>query len=439
MSVHLDSARRRAGAAVVTPALVAFLASDRIRDRPQGPTRWLRRIDPVHRSPFGFWVLSGHHEVSTALRHRDLGTDPARIDASLLHLGPLQRLRDTAPLDHRRPFLSVARDLMLFRDPPDHTRLRALVSRAFTPRRMAALEAHLTALADELIGALPARGRFDLMAELAYPFPARVICELLGLPPEDHHLIATHGRALAAGLDPLPSAQQWLAADEAVLALRAHLEPVLADRQAAPRDDLLSDLITASVDGHRLDADEVVATVVLLLIAGHETTANLIGNALVALDGHPAEQARWRAGAVDDAGAVEELLRFEPPVQMTQRIALAPVQLAGRSIPVGSIVILLLGAANRDPAVFEEPDRLVLDREPHPHLAFGAGPHHCLGATLARLEGRTVLPRLLRARPDLRVAHPVPRHRPSFTVRGYAELPVTGDRRLTADGRRRGI
>lgn len=447
MTVNLNSeatpAERapRLRSTLVTPGLMAFLTSSRLRDAPHWAYRLLQRRDPIHQSPFGFWVLSRHAEVSAALRHPGLGTDPRAIDPGLLRLGPLRRLLDRpAPSSAGPgPFLEMSEELLLFRDPPDHTRLRGLVSRAFTPRRMARMEGRIVALTDDLLAPLrERRGPFDLMAELAYPLPARVICELIGLPPEDHELIATHGRDLAVGLDPLPSADDLRRADRAVVALRDHLAELIRARRAAPTDDLLSTLVQAEADGDRLDHDELVATVVLLLIAGHETTANLIGNAVALLDRHPEQRDALRDGPELAATAVEELLRYEPPVQMNQRNAREDVELAGRTIPAGSIVILLIGAANRDPEVFTDPHRIDLARDPNPHLAFGGGAHFCLGAALGRMEGRIALPALYQALPGLRLAGPRPTHRSSFTIRGYGELPVEVGPRSAPVGARDG-
>lgn len=413
----------------MTPPLVAFLASSRIRDTPR---RWyasLQKVDRVHHSPFGFWVLSGHAEVDAALRHPDLGTDEASADMGTLRLGPLRRLLGTesGTGQGEGEFVDLAGDLMLFRDPPDHTRLRRLVSRAFTPRRVARLEDTIAELADELVAPLRSRSTFDLMDAFAYPLPARVICALVGLPESDHELIARHGRDLAVGLDPLPSADALAAADRAVVALRAHLEEPIAARRAHPTDDLLSDLVAVADDGDRLSADELVATVALLLIAGHETTANLIGSSVAALTDHPdARKALAHDPDVADT-AIDELLRFDPPVQLTLRIAKAPVEVAGRTIAPGSFVALVLGAANRDPEVFADPHRLDLRRSPNPHLSFGAGAHYCLGAALARMEGRIALPALLSALPDLRPVDRRPRHRSSLVIRGFRHLAVTHD------------
>lgn len=409
----------------LTPPLLAYLGSPRLRDRPDRLVSMLRRVDPIHRSPFGFWVLSDHAEVEAALRDTRLGTDEANLDLSVLKLGPLSRLVGNGDVNFEGEFGTISHDLMLFRDPPDHTRLRGLVSRAFTPRRMAAIDDRIEAVADELIAGLSGRERFELMSELAYPFPAKVICELLGLPQDDHELVSAHGRALAVGLDPIPTEAGLRGADAAVVAMRDHLEPVFADRLAHPRDDLISDLVAAADDGDSLSATELLATVLLLLIAGHETTANLIGNGTVLLDADPVQRDRLRTGAADPANAVEELLRRDPPVQLTMRIAREPMELGGSPVPKGAVVVLLFVAANHDPSVFAEPTRLDLDRgNAHRHLTFGGGAHYCLGNALARMEGRILLPKLLRAFPNLRVARPRPRHRTSLTIRGYDRVEV---------------
>lgn len=419
MSTNLKD---RAAAAAITPAVVAFVASARARERPHRAYEALRRIDPVHRSPFGFFVVTGHAEVGAVLRDPGFGVDENAHEVKHLHIGPVSRLLGRSDQSEKGPFLDLAHDFMLFRDPPEHTRLRRLVSRAFTPRRMAVLGEAIEGLTAELLAPLAGSRRFDVMDAFAYPLPARVICELVGLPPSDHELIAVHGRDLAVGLDPLPTAEELVRADRAVVALREHLAEPIRARREEPRDDLLSDLVAVAEDGDRLTADELVATVVLLLIAGHETTANLIGNGLVALDDDPAaREALAHDPAVVETG-VEELLRLDPPVQITQRFPGTDTELGGHAVRAGSFVILGLAAANRDPAVFAEPHRLDLTRTPNPHLAFGAGAHHCVGAALARIEARIALPALLRAVPDARVVRPLPRRRSSLTIRGFRHL-----------------
>lgn len=419
MGVHLKD---RAAALAVTPAVVAFVASARARERPHRAYAALRRVDPVHRSPFGFWIVTGHAEASAVLRDPGFGVDEKAHDVKHLHIGPVSRLLGRSDQSERGPFLTLASDLMLFTDPPEHTRLRRLVSRAFTPRRVALLAEAIEGLTEELLAPLAGRRRFDAMDAFAYPLPARVICELVGLPPSDHELVATHGRDLAVGLDPLPTVDELVRADRAVVALREHLEEPIRVRRETPRDDLLSDLVAVAEDGDRLTADELVATVVLLLIAGHETTANLIGNALVALDDDPVARRRLAEDPSVVETGVEEMLRLDPPVQITQRFPGEDVELGGHAVPAGSFVIVGLGAANHDPAVFADPHRIDLTRSPNPHLSFGGGAHHCVGAALARIEARIALPALLRATADARLVRPLPRRRSSLTIRGFRHL-----------------
>ncbi len=422
--------RVRAWDLAVTPGLLAFVSSARIRERPHRAYRLLRMAGSVHRSPFGFWAVSGHAECDAVLRDPAFGVDEAKADFGLLRIGPLQRLLGRSDAYQAGPFLEISNDLLLFRDPPDHTRLRRLVSRAFTPGRMAQLEGRIAEITEELLDGRRHGGPFDLAEAIAYPLPARVICELVGLPSKDAEVIARYGKELAMGLDPIPTREQFVRADRAVVALRAHLAGPIAERHGRPTDDLLSTLVTVADDGDALTADELVATVLLILVAGHETTANLLTAATVLLDGQPA----LRRGLAEDpamaAPLVEELLRLEPPVQLTQRFALEPVVLGGHRIPAGSLLTLLLAAANRDPSVFADPDDLRLDRDTNPHLAFGAGAHFCLGAALARLEARIALVALARALPDLRVLRPLPRRRASLTVRGFPSLPVDPGPRL---------
>ena len=409
----------------VTPAVVGFVASARIRRRPYLPYAALRRLDPVHRSPLGIYVVSSHAEVDAALRHPHMGNDEAKADLSLLRIAGLTKLLDRKPPGGERgPFLTMLPELMLFRDPPDHTRLRRLVNRAFTPKRVEALNGQIERITADLIEPLRGKAEFDLMDTFAYPLPARVICELVGLPAEDAGLIIEHSRGLATGLDPSPmrTTAALLAADVAVGALGDQLRKHIADRRLVPRDDLLSGLVHAEEAGDRLSEEELVATVILLLIAGHETTANLVGNGIDALLRDPGEARRVREDESVARAAVEELLRFDSPVQITQRIALEAVELGGRVIPKGAVLILLIGAANHDPAVFAEPRRLDVSRSPNPHLSFSAGAHFCVGAALARLEAQIAVPALLRSFPGLHRTRPAQHHRPSFTIRSYEHL-----------------
>ena len=409
------------------PWLVAFVLVPGVRRRPHWQYRVVRAFDPVHRSPFGLWLLSRHEDVAAALRSPHMGNNEDEADMSALTPGPLRPFinrQSQARVEGR--FIEVIERTMLFRDPPDHTRLRALVSKAFTPRRVEALAGRVAALVDELLEAPAARGHIELMHEFAYPLPARVICELLGVPKDDEEFIVTQAPALGTGLDPaaMRTPETVAAANQATTAIVDYIDGLIADRKRAPTDDMLSALIAAEESGESLSHEELVSTILLLLFAGHETTANLIGNGMLALLRHPDQLARLRVTSDLDRSAVEELMRFDGPIQMVERITLEPVVIGGREVPAGRILICLTSAANRDPAAFPDPNRLDLSRTPNPHVGFGGGAHFCLGAALARLEGRIAIGTLARRFPELRLLDPKPAWRPSFTIRGLRRLPL---------------
>ncbi|MCU1448110.1 MAG: cytochrome [Acidimicrobiales bacterium] len=411
----------------MTPGLLAFVASPAIRRNPHRLYQLLQRLDPVHESPFGLWVLSRHADVQAFLRNPALGSDEDKADDDAFKLDRWARLFVRQGAQSEGAFREVFTQVMLFRDPPDHTRLRSLVAKAFTPKRVEALGPRIAELVAELLEAPAERGELELMSELAYPLPARVICELLGVPRADVDLFVSRAPALGVGLDPAPMRTPDVvrAADVATRELLVYLDGLIADRQAHPGDDLLSALIHAEEAGDRLSHRELMATVLLLLIAGHETTANLIGNGILALLRHPAELQRLREDEALDRSAVDELLRYDGPIQMTQRISLEPVPIGNDQIPSGRYVILCVAAANRDPAVFADPNRLDLARDPNPHVAFGGGAHFCIGAALARLEGRMAIGALVRRFPRLRLRTERPQWRPSFTVRGLTKLHLS--------------
>jgi cytochrome P450 len=414
--------------AAMTAGLMSFIVAEPLRREPFGLYRWGQRLDPVHASPFGLYVVTSHAAVSTALRHPDLGSDESRADLGSLNFGLFGRLLDRGR--GKRPpssaFRELSRRLLIFIDPPDHIRLRRLVAKAFSPRVAERLEPRAREIVDELLQPLESAGHLELMRNFAYPLPARIICELLGVHPEDEHVIIDAAPAVAIGLDPEPmrTADAVDRADRATHTLVAYLDGLIETRRRQPGDDLLTALVAVEDEGERLSHDELIAIVILLLIAGHETTANLIGSGMLAMFRQPDALDRLRDDTTVDRSAVEELLRHSGPVQMTQRIALDDVELDGHAIPAGRIIVLCSAAANRDPAVFSEPARLVLDRQPNPHVGFGGGAHHCLGAPLARMEARVALTALVRRFPRLRLATTHPRWRPNFTVRGLQALEL---------------
>jgi cytochrome P450 len=408
----------------ITPALAGFLTWPRARNNPYPAYAALRRIDPVHASSFGAWVLAKHADVSACLRNAALGVDERNIDTAWLLSRPLTRLLFGKAMN--RPSSSstqLMERLMLFKDPPDHTRLRSLVSKAFTPRAVAAVESRTQSILDELLEQVTPNGSMELMSEIAYPLPARVICEMLGVPTDDYPFIVAQAPVVARRLDPIISDEVVRSCDRAATELMSYIEGLIESRRRHPGPDLLSALMAAEEDGGRLSHDELVATVILLLIAGHETTANLIGNGLLALLRHPDQVSRFRQDGDLDRSAVEELLRYDGPVQVTQRTTVEALAVGGATIPPGRMVILCIGAANRDPEVFARPGALDLGRSPNPHVAFSGGGHFCLGAPLARMEARLTLRALVDRLPGLELADR-PRWRPGFTIRGVTALQL---------------
>jgi hypothetical protein len=314
--------------------------------------------------------------------------------------------------------------LMLFCDPPDHTRLRNLVGKAFTPRTVRRLRPRVEALVDELLAPAAAAGGMDVIRDLAVPLPIVVIAELLGVPSEDRERLKVWSDRTAMLIDGTLRDEHLDVALPSFLELVEYLRHEIERRRAAPRDDLISALVAAQDAEDALSEPEILATCALVLGAGHETTTNLIGNGLLALLRDPEAWARLVREPELLPTAVEELLRFDGPVQTTSRTTTEPAVIGGHHVPAGVEVNTLLGAANRDPTRFPDPDRLVLDRTDNHHLAFGHGPHFCLGAPLARLEGQVAIGALARRFPGMKLEVDDPPVRPGFVLRGRASLPV---------------
>ena len=306
----------------------------------------------------------------------------------------------------------------------EHRALRGLVSKAFTPRRIAALRPRLESLADELIETAGSSGEMELVRDFAYPFPVTAIAELLGIPTEDRTRFHHWTSQLVQILDPLQGNEGADPMRRATRELYAYFRPLLAARRAEPRDDLLSAMIEAEEGGRRLDENDLLALCVLILAAGHETTANLIGNAVVTLLRYPEERKRLQEDPSLMPTAVNEFLRFESPIQLTDRAVVEDFELGGRTFRKGEFIGIALAAANRDPRVFDVPDRLDLGREPNTHLAFGHGAHFCLGSQLAKLEAEIALGALLRRFPDFSGPVDPPAWRRSMLLRGPEALPL---------------
>ena len=372
----------------------------------------LRAEDPVHQSPLGFWVLTRYEDVVAALRDSRLIKEP---------LAAFVAARMGTPV----PAMGVS---MLDRDPPDHTRLRSLVSKAFTPRVVEGLRPQIQKIVDDLLANAEAKGSMDLIEEFAYPLPVSVICQMLGVPVEDSDRFRVWGLDIARGLDGIllpPDSPIRARSIESRRALAAYFRELIAERRAAPRGDMLSALIAAEEAGDKLNEEELLATCILLLVAGHETTVNLIGNGTLTLLRHPDQLRRLREDPTLIGSAVEELLRFDGPVQRTARIPDADITIGGKTIGKGELVMPFIGAADRDPAQFPDPDRLDLGRADNRHIAFGWGIHFCLGAPLARVEGQIAINTLIRRFPKLALATDRPEYRQSLTLRGLTSLPVT--------------
>ena len=314
----------------------------------------------------------------------------------------------------------------MFLDPPDHTRLRGLVSKAFTPRMVDTLRPRVREIADELIDRALERGEMDAVADFAYPLPVRIICEMLGVPAVDQPLFAGWSGVLARSLDPdsALSEAHRIAQFEAGAAFAEYFFALLAERRRDPGEELLSQLVLAEEAGDQLSEEELLSTAILLLVAGHETTVNLLSGGLLALLEQPDQLALLRGDPALANPATDELLRFVSPVQRTGRWLLADMEVGGQLIARGSFVTALIASANRDPAAFEAPDRLDLSRTDNRHLGFGFGLHHCLGAPLARLEVGVALPALLGRTRSIERAGPA-LYRENVVLRGLATLPVS--------------
>lgn len=355
------------------------------------------------------WVITGYAEAREVLAHPDVVKELAG--------GPH---RDAIPAE-----IAAGMDQhLLSMNPPDHTRLRRLVSAAFTQRRTEALAPRIQEITDSLLDALEAAppGPVDLLAEFCYPLPMTVITELLGIPAQRRHEFRTWSAVVVNG-----SVHPVAAYVDATTAMVRYIRELIAEKRASPAEDLLSDLVAVRDGGDRLDEDELSSMAFLLLAAGHETTVNLLCSGVHALLTHPDQLALLRAEPHRAGAAVEELLRFDGPLQVPiPSITRAPVRVGDVTIPAGEVVLPALLAANRDPVRFTAPARLDITRPPTPHLAFGHGIHHCLGAPLARLEGRIALGALLARFPALRLADPAaePARSPALLMNGMTELPV---------------
>ncbi|RAY15354.1 cytochrome P450 [Actinomadura craniellae] len=378
----------------------------------------LRAERPVFfHEPTGQWVVTRYADVDALLRDRRLGR-------SYLHLATHEEFGQPAEADFLTPFWDLIRAGMLDVEPPAHTRLRRLVSRAFTARMVEGLRPTVRRLAEELAGAFVAEGGGDLLTRVAEPLPVTVIAEMLGIPESDRPLLRPWSADICGMYELNPSAQTQRTAVAAAVEFSGYLRELARARRRDPRVDLISSLAQVADEGDRLSEDELIGTCVLLLNAGHEATVNATGNGWWSLLRNPGELARLRADHTLVPSAVEELLRYDTAAPMFERWVLEDVTVGGVTIPRGAEVALQFAGANRDPAVFADPDRLDLGRDPNPHITFGLGIHYCLGAPLARIELAESFGALLRLAPGLALVEE-PKWKPGFVLRGLEELQVT--------------
>ncbi len=381
----------------------------------------IREIGRVIYSPPGFWMLSRYDDCVALLRHPHVSSDPLKSELFAM-------LFQTFLGGEEGPGINLVKHLLLLMDPPDHTRMRSLANNAFSRKAVEDWRPEIKRIVDDHLDRAVEVGEFDLMTDFAYPVPVTVIAELLGVPVEDRTNFTAWGREL---IDMFSFSLDNISQDvvdrgtNAILKFRDYFTALADERRKHPRDDLLTALVEAEDEGERLNHEELLATCLLLLIAGHETTANLIGNSTVALLRHPDAFASLRDDPSLVNNAIEELLRFDSPIQMTARTTLEPIEIAGVEIPANQRVTAILGSGNRDPNKFDRPDDLILDRSPTPHVSFGGGIHFCLGAPLARLEARIAIPELLRRAPNLAFATDELDWRKTFPFRGLRSLPVT--------------
>ena len=378
----------------------------------------LRMTDPMHLTPLGAYVASRHADVSLILRDKRFGKNFVE-----------RMTRRYGPQVMQEPVYRCMRHWMLQQDPPDHTRLRGLVVKAFTARRVEDMRPRIQQIVNQSLDRVAARGHMDLIEDFAFRLPVTVICDMLGIPEDHREAFYKSSRNGGRLLDPVPlSPPEIEEANTGNAAAQLYFQQLFELRRRSPGDDLTTQLVQAEEDGTKLSNEELTANIILLFGAGHETTVNLIGNGLLALHRNPDQLALLKANPQLISNAIEEFLRYDSSVQLTGRVALEDIEeLGGRKIPKGESVLCLLGSANRDPAVYpDRPDRLDITRPKIRPQSFGGGIHLCLGAQLARIEAEVAISTLLRRLPGLRLDNAEnPEWRPTFVLRGLKNLPAS--------------
>jgi pimeloyl-[acyl-carrier protein] synthase len=420
--VSLATVTRKIGAPILLTrerleSGVSFnLLSSAQRANPYPTYRQLQTKDPVHWSELAqAWFLSRYDDVMNVMR-----------DPRFSVVGALERSnkRMGVKWDPRSPFIRVSSRWMLMVDPPDHTRLRGLINKALTPRAVERMRQRITEVTSNLLDAVQDSGRMDVVHDLSGPMPVIVFANFFGLPPEDHQQLKLWANTIGMAIDPVFGPELLERIDQAVGEAIQYFEHAIEERRRDPHEDLLSALVAAEDAGDKLSQEELMSTCILLLVAGTETTTNLIGNSVYALLRNPGQMRRLREDPSLIETAVEEFLRYETPVQLTGRVAGEDVEMQGKQIRKGQPVGLLMGAANRDPAEYKNPEQLDLSRTPNRHSAFSLGPHYCVGAPLARLEAQIALTAILERMPKLQSRTSDYQWRETLNNRGLLKLPV---------------
>ncbi|MEO1131519.1 MAG: cytochrome P450 [Cyanobacteria bacterium J06639_1] len=393
--------------------------SPEFHDNPYPTYDRLRREDPIHRGFLNAWVITRYDDTETILKDSRFQVDdlPERLRAKSAYLnsGDFQALAATI------------QSWLFFLEPPHHTRLRGLVSKAFAAHSVEALRPHIEKAVASLLDRVIPQGRMDVIQDLAGPLPAMTVTHILGLPPEDYPKLVRWSYELFFVFDQPMSIEGYTRQNEMALEARAYLEEAIARFEVEPNDGLISRLIAARDEGNKLSQEEILGFCIMLLIVGQETTKSLIGNSIVALTEHPEQMQQLKARPEIVKSAIEELLRYDSPVQVLARLASEDVEMRGKTIQAGDKVIVCLGAASRDPDRFPQPDRLDFNRQ-NRNLPFGGGIHFCLGAFLARVQGQVAIAAIAQRLSNIRLDSDRLDWRESITLRGLLSLPITFDR-----------
>ncbi len=395
-----------------------LLTSHEFAQNPYPTYHLLRREAPIYWSDlWGCWILTRHRDIVSTLQNPKRFSSVGRLTAAMELPQPVREQVQPLVRHYSQGLINV--------DPPDHTRLRQLVHKAFLPGTVSAMAGYVEGIVERLIEEAQPRGKMDIIWDFAYPLPVTVIAKLMGVPAADHgKLKRWSGKIVEFMATPKPAPEVLISSQDALLALQDYFRSTFRRRRVEPREDLISALVAAEEAGERLTEEELISTCVTLLIGGHETTTYLISSGVLALIQHPEQLRKLRANPDGARMAVEEMLRYEGPFQRNRRLATEAVELDSHLIEKGQLVVQMLGAANRDPAVFPNPDSFDIERHPNRHVSFGHGPHFCVGAPLARLEAPIAINALLRRLPNLELATDELVWK-NTVFRGLERLPVT--------------